>query len=91
MNFLQKLGHAIVSRIYEFFLNQDRAAQGLILDQGVDKTISGEAAVIPGLKPLDIVLDATLPGGSHGKHSENAAYDDEAQQKALNEAEGNRS
>lgn len=88
MNWLKKTWSRFTSTLLGVAIEEDRAVQEVVWDDGVDKTISGEAGSRPALNPLRIVLDATLPGGAHGKHSENAAYDDAAQQAALDKAEG---
>ena len=87
MNLFTKIWHATETRAYGFALNIDRAVDNLVIDDGVDHTISGDAATHRALKPLDVVLDATLPGGPHGEHCQNAEFDDAAQTTALNEAE----
>lgn len=87
MNTLKKIWAGFTSRMYGFWRGQDIALDNLVLDDGVDHTISGDSARYPALKPLKTVLDATLPGGPHGAHCENAQYDDDAQEEALNQAE----
>lgn len=87
MSWIKRTWTRITSTLLGVAIEEDRAAQEIIWDGGVDETISGEAGTRPALKPLRVVLDATLPGGAHGKHSENAAFDDAAQQGALDKAE----
>lgn len=87
MNLFTKIWRATETRAYGFALNIDRAVDNLVIDDGVDHTISGDAETHAALKPLEVVLDATLPGGPHGDHCANASYDDAAQTAALNEAE----
>ncbi len=84
---LSRIWRSTRSRNHGVWLNLDRAVDNAVLDDGTDHTISGDCATHPALKPLKAALDATLPGGAHGKHCENAAYDDAAQQDALKKAE----
>lgn len=88
MTWFRNIWHGITGRALDVAINEDRAVASALWHDGVNETISGEAGTRPVLEPLKVVLDATLPGGPHGKHSENAAYDDAAQQAALNKAEG---
>ena len=84
---LKKIWDGFTSRMYGFWLNEDRAVDSLVIDDGTDHTISGDAAIYPALAPLRVVLDATLPGGLHGQHCEDSAYCDVAQQAAATAAE----
>lgn len=87
MNWITKFWNTqLAPRLLGVAVNEDRAVASAIWAK-TDWTISGEAGKRPALKPLADVLDATLPGGPHGKHSENAAYDDAAQQAALTAAD----
>ena len=87
MGVLKSIWHGFTTRVYGFWLNQDRAVDSLVIDDGTDHTISGDSATHSALKPLKTVLDATLPSGPHGKHCENAAYVDAAQESALKKAD----
>lgn len=91
MSWLSKIWAGLKTRLLNVAINEDRAVASSF-GAPVDWTISGEtgkhaAAGDPVARVGDKVLDATLPGGAHGKHSENAAYDDAAQQQALDRAE----
>ena len=90
MSVLGKIWNGFKVRDYCFWLNADRAVRGAV--QGgvdangqplVDETISGASQGTA----FGRLLDRVLPGGPHGKHTENAAYDDKAQQAALDKAE----